>query len=505
MTTGHPEFARLIPGTVGEAIALSNSGGAEVFTSATDRLLARGETYALAPLTAVRGRILAYETQENSSLPLVVDAAQGMGRVVWIATDLDAEPFAGWASRNRFIGKLLEMVRSDATTAADVRGGRVKHLGFDDLSGQLRSALDGFSRVSLVTFTGVAVVVIAFILLIGPLDWWFLSRWVGRMEWTWATSGGVVLAVTALAILGFRLTKGNQVLANQLEFVDIDATTGEVRGTVWAHLYSPRVRTFELELQREPFFDSGTGRTLLGWQGLAGSGLGGMDVASPSTGSALGGYRIERSADGSSRMSGIAVQVASTRSFVGRWWDRLKETPQHRLYLDRRNNSLHGDFTNPFPFELEQAVIYYDTWAYLVNRDIGPGETISIEGQTTERTVEGQLARRQLIQGIERSEPWDPSSRQLSRIAEMLSFHRAVGGRDYTTLHHRVFGEMDWSPKLKLGQAVLYARAANGVTSLSDAGEPLGDAYDQRVTIIRILLPVAGDESDPQRGSRNLP
>jgi len=489
------EIAALIPGSVGSIVAQEDSGGVEVFTSATDRLLGRGESYSLVELTELRGKMVAYESNGDRSLPLVVDSSCGMGRVVWIGADLAAEPFASWSSRNRFVGKVLEMVRAGAITSPTVRGSRVKHLGFDDLSGQLRTALDDFRRVSLVSFTSVAVIVVLFILLIGPVDWWFLSRVVRRMEWTWATSGAIVLTVTLLAIVGFRLTKGNQVLANQLEFVDVDGRTGEVRGTLWAHLYSPEVRTFDLELTRPAEFRSGEGRTLLGWQGLAGTGLGGMDVASGS-GDSLGAYRFRTAADGSIRPTGIAVQVASTRSFVGRWWDRLATIPEDRLYLDRRNNSLHGEFTNPFPFTLDQAIVYYDTWAYVVNEDIQPGETISIETQTTERTAEGLLSRRRALQGAELSDGWDVASRSVHRIAEMLAFHRTAGGRDYTTLHHRVFGELDWSPQLKLGQAVVYARAATHVAELTDGGEPLEDAYDQRVSVIRLLLPVASDRSE---------
>ena len=61
------------------------------------------------------------------------------------------------------------------------------HYGYNDLAGQLRSALDRFDGVRLVPFWLVAGLIVVYLLLIGPGDYFFLRKLVGRMEWTWLT------------------------------------------------------------------------------------------------------------------------------------------------------------------------------------------------------------------------------------------------------------------------------------------------------------------------------
>ena len=505
---------KLLPGLEPQLVQQTTSSGIEVFAAADEQLLGRGQSYPSLKLTEARGRVLAYETLNAESIPIAIDMPCGLGRVVWAGVDLDQAPFAAWRGRTRLVGRLLDHLRGTTVASTAVRGGRVMHLGYDDLSGQLRSALDRFSSVSLVTFTAVAAIVVLFIACIGPIDYFLLRRFTGRMELTWATSGLLVLLFTSGAIVLLQLTKGNQVLVTQLEMVDVNGLTGEVRGTVWAHLYSPSVRRFDLSLQPEKLDqgDAATGasnlvgsrRSLLSWQGLAGDALGGMDTELGIT-AGTSDYQILFAPEGTSRMQGVSVQVGGTRPLTARWWDRLSPPQPGRLYLDRRNNSLHGEVTNPLPVTLDQAIIFFDSWAYVVSGDLQPGETISVEGQTTERTLEGLLARRQVVKGAERSEPWDPRGVMLPRIAEMLSFHQAAGGRDYTSLHHRVLTDLDWTHHLRQGEAVLFARAKSSLSTLADGGQSLSDAYDQRVTIVRLLLPVDRPETIASPFSGNGP
>lgn len=488
LSTGAHPLGRLIPGTIGRATRVTSSAGAETFVSANDQLLARGESYVILPIENPTGKILAYERVDNSSVPLVVDSTRGMGRVLWLGADPSAAPLNRWSSRTRLLGRLVETLRASTYGREQTRGGRVTSLGYADLGGQLHSALDRYQRVSLVTFTGVAAVVVVFILLIGPLDYYLVTRLLKRPELTWVTSSVLIIGLTLFAAFAFQMTKGNSILANQLEMIDIDASTGQTRGTVWTQLYSPRVRQFDLSLDRRDEFRTDAGETVLSWQGFPGSGLAGMDQSTLSV-TSQGAYGMVHT-DRGVEIDGVAVQVASSRALMTRWWDQFPSPIRHRLYIPPRNNSLHGDFTNPFPFTLDQAVVFYDTSAYILNEDIQPGETFSIEGQTTERTIEALLARRQFVQGSERSEAWDTTNSNLNRISQVLAFHEAAGGRNYTTLTNLLHAEMDWSPQLKLGQAVLYAQCVEPVSRLVDGETVLEEQYDQRVTIVRVILPV---------------
>jgi len=106
-------------------------------------------------------------------------------------------PLAASSDRPLLVARLLDM----PTTATEEtkENTAVMHYGYNDLSGQLRSALDRFTGVRLVPFWFVASLIVVYILLIGPGDYFFLRKVVGRMEWTWLTFPAIVIIVSVAA------------------------------------------------------------------------------------------------------------------------------------------------------------------------------------------------------------------------------------------------------------------------------------------------------------------
>ena len=150
------------------------------------------------------------------------------------------------------------------------------HYGYTDLSGQLRSALDQFTGVQLIPFSFVALLIIFYILLIGPGDYFFLRKIVRRMEWTWLTFPIIVLVVSGAAYMLAYYLKGDQLRVNQADLVDVDAASGFVRGTTWLNIFSPRMESFNLSLQPQlPDGKDGCKRPIMvRLVGIAGRGAG---------------------------------------------------------------------------------------------------------------------------------------------------------------------------------------------------------------------------------------
>ena len=147
------------------------------------------------------------------------------------------------------------------------------HFGYSDLAGQLRSALDRFGGVRLAPFWLVAALIVAYLLLIGPGDYFFLRKVVGRMGWTWLTFPLVVLLVCLGAyILAYRL-KGDQIKVNQADLVDVDAASGLMRGATWLNVFSPRMESFDLAIRPRLTVPGRLGTTTFppgcGWPGWA--------------------------------------------------------------------------------------------------------------------------------------------------------------------------------------------------------------------------------------------
>src|SRR5690606_12861597 len=95
--------------------------------------------------------------------------------------------------------RLLDLAWGPAERVDMDVSSRVSHVGYTDLIGQLRAALDQFPAVRLVPFSLVALLIAIYILLIGPLDYLLLRRWGGRFTWTWLTWSMAVIAFCGLA------------------------------------------------------------------------------------------------------------------------------------------------------------------------------------------------------------------------------------------------------------------------------------------------------------------
>src|SRR5262249_56892702 len=76
------------------------------------------------------------------------------------------------------------------------------------------------------------------------------------MELTWMTFPTIVITVSLIAYYAAYLLKGNDLLVNKVDVVDIDQQAGVERGHTWVSLFSPQnrdytIRTIPLPLDRD--------------------------------------------------------------------------------------------------------------------------------------------------------------------------------------------------------------------------------------------------------------
>ncbi len=440
-------------------------------------------------LKDVRGVI---ETNEKNVAggqgPTIVRFPFGFGQVIFIAMDLDVEPLSNWPGRSRMISHVLfGRERLKATSGFNEEAGQVTHEGFADLTGQLRGAMDQFQGVTLVSFTVVATLVLFYILLIGPGDYLLLTRFLPRMEWTWVTFPATVVSFCVLAYLLVGICKGTRLQINQVELVEIDAESSVVRGTMWAHVYSPRTQTYDFTFQPATDLGIESSGELLSWHGLAGTGLGGMN--NQSTGELFSQpYAIaaDDAANSGAALSDLPIQISSSKTLRARWWGTFTEPIQSRLSVARKYAKLHGEFTNPLDLELSDCVLTYGKYAYQLKGKLQPGATIRVDEQMREKSLNMHLTRRSL-ENV--SKPWTRISADVSRIIEMMMFHEAAGGQSYTKLNHQYQDFTDLSGHLEYDVAFLTGWTDQQTGTLQQASDT--DVDDGRSwTFYRIMLPV---------------
>lgn len=243
-----------------------------------------------------------------------------------------------------------------------------------------------------------------------------------------------------------------------------------------------------MERQPAESTPAGVGRSLLSWQGLPGTGLGGME------GSALSAsfgqpYSVTQAAN-LGQIDQLPIQVASTAPLSGLWWSDSFTSDQHTL--ERTGDGLlEGQLVNPFPVELTNCLVLYSIWAYRLDQTLGalqPGQVVRIDRERP-LNLEWRLTRRRVLEKRNVTTPWDPNSLDVPRLLEMMMFHQAAGGENYTLLAHRYEQTIDLSDHLRNGRAILLGQAAAPATRMQFTNHEPPEPSRQW-TFCRVVFPV---------------
>ncbi len=501
-------LAQWLPGRVVGLASLRSAAGYEMYAESSRPVpgMGRPETTIAAPRwDRIEGLV---EVREGDT-PLAIRRPYGLGEVLVLAGDFDRPPLAHWPDRGRLLRKLLALPLPKTEQTSE--GGALLHTGYRDLSGQWRSALDQFEGLPMISFWPVAGLMVLYILLIGPGDYFFLRKVVGRMHWTWLTFSTLVV-LTAVGAYGLSVyLKGRQVRYNQVDVLDVDTAAGLVRGATWVNLFSPQTDAYTLALRQ--YGPDGkllqTSQTVLSPIGLAGEGLGGMQTRPG--GNLLWGRPYHWTAE-ADQLLGLPVHVWSSRLVLGRWWTPCRAWPQ--AHLVDRDQLPEGDLTNTLPIPLDQCILAYGRWGYALGR-LAPGQTVRIEPMSRQRielpTLLGGGGGGQVgAAGWAASsrKPYNPQSHNLVEILQTMMFFDSIGGETYTGLTHRYHSFLDGTGWLRQGRAVLVAqvqqptgwptasvenRPVDGIpgTVVLRDGQPLPHPpEDQHLVFVRFVYPV---------------
>ena len=488
------------PGQFNDLAQCVSSNRLETFANSEEQLISKrgttnGEPIPISTFTEISGKVL---VEANKKTPLIVNRAMGLGEVIFVGLDLDSDRVKQWGGGAGLVGRLVTLSQNGGegqTGQQGIRGTSVSTFGYEDLIGQLRVPLDSFSSVKFVAFTWIALLIGLYILCIGPGDFFFLKKLLGKMELTWITFPLLALLFCGLAWGISRMTRPDSIQVNQLEIIDIDTIDGRARGSVWSNLYSPRGGSKSIDIDAKHNLGFDIDSSVLTWHGLPGDGLGGM-WSSPTPGLSKTGYHQTIESEPEQQRAKIAIanlplQVSSTKPMFGQWWADSGISRTSRL--TSQGGRLGGTVTNPFPFQLKNCRLIFENWAYILDSPLDQGDTFDVRTETNEKTLRALMTRKfKKLDEDNRSNntAWDPTDTNTSRIASMMMFYQAAGGGNYTGLTHRYQSFTDMSHNLYLNRAVLVGEIDQvGAELLVDQAR-VTDQYDHARTLVRVVLPV---------------
>jgi hypothetical protein len=318
--------------------------------------------------------------KENDTV-IAAQAALGLGKVTVIAFDLDRDPFARFAQRvefwdwilreggaNRASGSSDSRPRAAATTISEEE---------DELAVALRTHTDTFEGIPVVSFGWVAVLIVLYLLLIGPVEYYFLRRVLGRLELTWITFPLIVLTVSLLAYYTADSLKGRELRINKTDILDVDPASGRVYGTTWFTIFSPRITEYTLAVTPGE-----------GWaKELQPSGTVVSWIGSPRGGQASllqRRYNYHTGDRGlASGLEQVPIQVWSTKSFVANWSSPIgpAELVESRLsHPPGDPEAVIGTIVNRLPVPvLSDCMLFYAGQAYpLPGGTLHSGDTVRV-------------------------------------------------------------------------------------------------------------------------------
>lgn len=449
--------------------------------------------------------------------PLVIHSGYGAGIVTMVAVDLSRRPLSNWdeSSQAELATRILEIepawkIANENRSQTYASGAELNPTGVSDLQTQLLNSLDYFENVPRPQLWSVLGWVFGLVIVLGPLDYLIVHRFLKRPHWSWFTlplwAGLIAFASTQLGttINGFPLT------SRQMDLVDFDLQTGTLRSRSWISFYSPATQRYQIGFDAAADLTSGAvlSESKLSWverpeasfRGMYRSG--GTDLGKPS-------YSLNSS---QSEIANLPVRLWSTGS-VEAFWETTLDADKKLLQAnlsDDGSRRLGGQFVHNLPGELEDWIICYENFAYYRSRSqdqravgggLAAGEMVHL-AQCRSGLVRNMLVglTSSLIPGKARDKNiltsertiHDPLLRDPSRIAELVTFHDVSGGRSYTGLTNEPLAGAELSRQLTVSRAVLLGKLKQPATRFTiDAVSP---PVEQQDAFVRIIIPVQRSE-----------
>ncbi len=264
--------------------------------------------------------------------PLVVQRTLGSGMVHFVSLDLAAAPFNGWAGAQSF----WETIIGPA-------GSYPENMPFDVSLRQYRAnslyyALSNIPSLDLPSVKGIIILLVIYILVIGPLNYLILRR-IRRLHLAWVTMPAIT-AIFSVGTFGMGYAmRGNDLVLNKIALVQVGAE-GDANVTSYMGLFSPRQQAYEITVEGESLLSPMTGYDYDPWSS-----------GSPNT---SGGEMVFVQGQ-PARLRGLTVNQWAMQSFMseGTWKNFGNLDGEFTL----KNDNLVGTVRNGSQYSLSDVVV----------------------------------------------------------------------------------------------------------------------------------------------------
>jgi hypothetical protein len=315
---------------------------------------------------------------DPNARPLIARVCYGLGQIVYVAVSLEDTTFFEWKNgKHKFLESLIsQFAPTSPSRNEENEFRRMGMAGSNDLATDLINQLDNFD-VKVIPFGYVALFIVLYILVVGPLDFFLLKYVFKRLEWTWITFPAVVLAVSVIAYFAAYALKGRDLKINKVDIVDFDLRTSLDKkgvptqpyayGQTFFTILSPRIQNYTIGVEPNAEFwgekaDKVKSVDLIGWMGRPSGGMNDMGRG----GSSSFFRKPYLFAEDASALQGVPIPVWTTKAFSASWEQRLPKTPfkAELVYHHEKEIRLSGKLENHLGVDLVDTWILFDGRSY---------------------------------------------------------------------------------------------------------------------------------------------
>ena len=166
----------------------------------------------------------------------------GAGRVIFLGVDAATDPYRGWEGSPRLWGRLLP-------SGAAIE----EFFGFpgpENVQDSMSQALGNLPSLEVPAAEVLLIVIVGYILLIGPVSYLILRR-LDRRELAWVTAPLLVVLFTACSYGIGSVAKGGDVIVNQISVIRSSGVGSSATVETYAGIFSPSRATYDLSVDAD--------------------------------------------------------------------------------------------------------------------------------------------------------------------------------------------------------------------------------------------------------------
>ena len=465
----------------------------------------------------------AWSVVDSINGPLVQRVSYGAGMISMVAVDLNQKPVNQWLSLPQLYEMLIFGYQLDTSASQMSRNGRISSSGVSDLATQLATVSDAVPSANRWSTWSIMLLMVVFLLVIGPLDYLFVVRIVKKPHLTWFTFPALIIASCLLAV-SWVGTREVPIVVRQTHLVDVaqPAARQTVHVRSWNSISAADSGNISVGAGLSPIAATEKTAALTGtkmsvsWHGRPEDVYGGLYRE----GGVMLGRQMSHRSDGfdgkEAGFSSVPMLSDGSQAFLA---EALVDASASMIVESHlrvpSSGLLEGEFTHHFASPIKNWSVVFRNRVYRPtpkvdtdNLSIEPGKPWSRENYSVSVSD-----LREFLKGVRATQPeakpskssatkqvqikacYDTQGTNPLDILTMVSLFKVPGGETFVKLQNNAMRHDDLSDGIHLNTVFVVGTLDTQVTEIIVNGKTVTPVQSQ--TIVRLLLPVvrSGEES----------